>query len=121
MVAELTAANRPPVALASAPDGRLFYAEQFTGNIRVVTAEGEPQEEPFAQVDVLRLLEWALTGLAIDPDFETNHRQYICFTEVVQVPAIHFFAKEDLTPEHYLSTVLANGMEFVSGDVYPPI
>jgi glucose/arabinose dehydrogenase len=36
-----------------------------------------------------------------------------------QVPAIHFFTKDDLTPEHYLSTVVAAGKEFVSGDVYP--
>ncbi len=70
-------------AMAFAPDGRLFYAEQFTGNIRVVSAEGEPQEQPFAQVEAAQHLEWGLTGLALDPDFETNHYVYAFLTEPV--------------------------------------
>ena len=73
-----------PAALAFAPDGRLFYAEQFTGNIRVVTAEGELMEEPFAHVEVALFLEWGLTGLALDPDFETNHYVYAFFTQPVE-------------------------------------
>jgi len=32
--------------MAFAPDGRLFYGEQLTGNIRVVTADGELLDEP---------------------------------------------------------------------------
>ena len=79
---ELVTAATRPVAMAFAPDGRLFYAEQ-TGNIRVVSAEGELQEEPFAQLEVAQFLEWGLTGLAIDPDFETNDYVYAYFTEEV--------------------------------------
>ena len=71
-------------ALAFAPDGRLFYAEQFTGNIRVVTAEGELREEPFAQVELALYLEWGLTGLAVDPDFEENHYVYAFLTQTVE-------------------------------------
>ena len=70
-------------AMAFAPDGRLFYAEQFTGNIRVITAEGELLEEPFAQVELALYIEWGLTGLALDPDFETNHYVYAFFTEPI--------------------------------------
>jgi glucose/arabinose dehydrogenase len=70
--------------MAFALDGRLFYAEQFTGNIRVVTAEGELLEEPFAHVDVALYLEWGLTGLAVDPDFETNSYVYAFLTEPVE-------------------------------------
>ncbi len=72
-----------PVALAFAPDGRLFYGEHETGNIRVVTADGQPQREPFAHVDVLIGIEWGLTGLALDPDFKTNHYVYAFYTEAV--------------------------------------
>jgi glucose/arabinose dehydrogenase len=80
---ELVTAADHPAAMAFAPDGRLFYAEQLTGNIRVVTAEGELLEEPFAQVELALYIEWGLTGLALDPDFETNHYVYAFFTEPV--------------------------------------
>jgi glucose/arabinose dehydrogenase len=80
---ELVTEADNPAALAFAPDGRLFYTEQLTGNIRVVTAEGELLEEPFAQVEVAQYIEWGLTGLAADPDFETNHYLYAFFTEPV--------------------------------------
>ena len=98
---ELVTAADHPAAMAFAPDGQLFYAEQFTGNIRVVTAEGELLEEPFAHVDVALYLEWGLTGLAVDPDFETNHYVYAFFTELVDPdtpigrPVIVRFTEED--------------------------
>lgn len=81
----VTAADRA-VAMAFAPDGRLFYAEQFTGAIRVINADGELLEEPFAQVEVANYLDldWGLTGLALDPDFETNHYVYTFLTEPVE-------------------------------------
>jgi len=84
----VTTANRP-IAMAFAPDGRLFYAEQFSGNIRVVTPEGDLLPEPFAHVDVAVYIDWGLTGLALDPDFQTNHYVYVYFTKVVtQEPSI---------------------------------
>ena len=36
-----------PVALASAPDGRLFFAELLTGNIRIIQ-DGKVLPKPFA-------------------------------------------------------------------------
>src|SRR3989304_2983250 len=63
-------------AMAFAPDGRLFYGEQLTGNIRVVTADGELLDEPFAKVDVAVYLEWGLTGLAVAPKSEETHCVY---------------------------------------------
>ncbi len=98
---ELVTEADHPAAMAFAPDGWLFYAEQFTGNIRVVTPEGELLEEPFAHVDVALYLEWGLTGLALDPDFETNHYVYAFFTEPVDPdtpigrPVIVRFTEED--------------------------
>ena len=81
---ELVTNAQLPQALAFAPDGRLFYAERLTGDVRVVSADGQLQKEPFVHVDVPFLLEWGLSGLAIDPEFETNHYVYIYFTEVVE-------------------------------------
>src|SRR3990170_1401866 len=81
---ELVTNAQLPQALAFAPDGRLFYAERLTGDVRVVSADGQLQKEPFVHVDVPFLLEWRLSGLGIAPEFETNHYVYIYFTEVVE-------------------------------------
>lgn len=78
---ELVTLAENPRALAFAPDGRLFYGELFTGNIRIITPDGELQEEPFAHVDSTIFLTWGVTGLALDPDFETNGYVYVLFTE----------------------------------------
>jgi glucose/arabinose dehydrogenase len=78
-----TAAN--PVAIAFAPDGRIFFAEKFTGVIRVIGADGQVQEEPFADLDVAEWLglDWGVTGMAIDPDFDANPYLYVFYTEPV--------------------------------------
>jgi len=41
--------------MAFAPDGRLYFAEQFTGAIRVVALDGELREQPFARLEVPKL------------------------------------------------------------------
>src|SRR3972149_209975 len=76
-----------PAYFAFAPDGRLFYGEHETGNIRVVTSDGQLQAEPFAHVDVLIGTEWGLTGLALDPDFEKNRYVYVFYTAPLDVDA----------------------------------
>ncbi|HSP53959.1 MAG TPA: PQQ-dependent sugar dehydrogenase, partial [Dehalococcoidia bacterium] len=65
-----------------APDGRMFYAEQYTGAIRVISANGKLQEAPFAQVAIANYLnlDWGLTGLALDPNFQTSHYVYAFYT-----------------------------------------
>lgn len=72
-----------------AQDGRMFFAEQFTGAIRVVSADGQLQQEPFAQVTVANWLnlDWGLTGLALDPEFQTNHYVYAFYTSIAQAGA----------------------------------
>ena len=68
-------------ALAFAPDGRLFLTEQNSGNIRIVTAEGQLLAEPFAELDPAIGLEWGVLGIAIDPAFDVNHYVYIYYTQ----------------------------------------
>jgi glucose/arabinose dehydrogenase len=70
-------------------DGRMFFAEQFTGRIRVIDANGTVREQPFAQLDVANWLDldWGLTGLALDPEFETNHYVYAFYSRPEAAPA----------------------------------
>ena len=78
---ELVTAADAPVKLAAAPDGRTFYSEYRAGNIRIISADGQLLEQPFAHVDVAEFKQagvnqWGLFGLAFDPEFETNHYLY---------------------------------------------
>lgn len=74
-----------PRALAFAPDGRLFYAEQWSGIIRVITADDQLLPEPFATVpNITSGVGWGLTGLALDPKFDTNKYVYAYYTEAVE-------------------------------------
>lgn len=68
-----------PVALAFAPDGRLFYAELRTGKIRVVQ-NGVLQPDPFYQVLVADQPDAGLLALTLDPDFPHNHYVYALYT-----------------------------------------
>jgi glucose/arabinose dehydrogenase len=70
-----------------APDGRIFYTEQFEGNVRIINADGSLQSEPFAQIEVADWLglDWGLTGLALDPDFATNGYVYVYYTELLRM------------------------------------
>jgi glucose/arabinose dehydrogenase len=72
-----------PVALAFAPDGRLFYAEQNTGAVRIVSAQGELLATPFVQTQVALAPGWGLLGLALDPEFSANHYVYLYLTKPV--------------------------------------
>ena len=69
--------------IAFAPDGRIFFAEQISGNIRILLEDGTLQGQPFATVAVADYLQldWGLTGLALDPDFDANGYVYALFTE----------------------------------------
>jgi glucose/arabinose dehydrogenase len=75
-------------AIAFAPDGRIFYAEQLEGTIRVINADGTLQEEPFAQLTVADHLgqDWGLTGLALAPDFATSHHVFAFYTDPLSAP-----------------------------------
>ncbi len=70
-------------SIAFAPDGRIFYAEQYDGAIQIILADGTLQPQPFTQVSVAQWLslDWGITGLTLDPDFETNHYVYAFYTE----------------------------------------
>ncbi len=68
-----------PVSIVSAPDGRLFYTEKDTGNVRVIV-DGVIQPEPVLTLPVGSHGEQGMLGITLDPNFEDNHRIWISHT-----------------------------------------
>jgi glucose/arabinose dehydrogenase len=73
-----------PSNMAFAPDGRLFFAEKDTGDVRVIQ-DGRLAPDPVAHVDVLSSSEQGLLGLALDPTFADEPWIYIYYSD----PAAH--------------------------------
>ena len=67
-----------PTAMAFAPDGRLFVAQQ-TGTLRVVK-NGALLGTPFLTVSVDSAGERGLLGITFDPGFATNQFLYVYYT-----------------------------------------
>ncbi|MGJ3241103.1 MAG: PQQ-dependent sugar dehydrogenase [Anaerolineae bacterium] len=71
-----------PVGMAFAPDGRLFYNEKITGNVRVILADGTTQVEPVINLETDALQERGMLGLALSPNFEDNQMLYVVHTAI---------------------------------------
>lgn len=71
-----------PVGMAFAPDGRLFYNEKITGNVRVILADGTQQREPVVHLETDALQERGMLGIAVSPDFENDNMLYVVHTAV---------------------------------------
>ncbi len=74
-----------PTAMAFAPDGRLFVAEQG-GELRVISG-GTLLATPFVSLTVDSNGERGLLGVAFDPNFASNHYVYVYYTATT--PTIH--------------------------------
>jgi glucose/arabinose dehydrogenase len=84
LTSEIVAPGANVDAIVFAPDGRIFFAEHWTGAIRVIGADGALAPEAWATVPNLSAnLFWGLTGLALDPEFETNGYVYALYTELI--------------------------------------
>ena len=66
------------VALAFAPDGRIFFTEK--GGILRVIDNGQLVEEPVAEFSVDTVNERGLLGVALHPGFAQNDRVYLYYT-----------------------------------------
>ncbi len=84
-----TATLTQPVALAFAPDGRIFVAER-RGTIQVLIPDPNAVDSrvdylqapvPFLDIQAEVLNHWdrGLLGMALDPDFDTNHWLYFAY------------------------------------------
>jgi hypothetical protein len=70
-----------PVAFKFAPDGRIFYNEKNTGNIRIILRNNTLLQAPFATVPgIFTDGESGLLGIALDPSFSTNNFVYVYYT-----------------------------------------
>jgi len=67
-----------PVAMAIAPDGRIFVCEQG-GRVRVIR-NGRLQRQPFLTVPTVAAGEQGLVGIALDPSFATSGHLYLTYT-----------------------------------------
>ena len=74
-----------PTAMAVAPSGRVFVAQQG-GNLRVVK-DGRLLSRPFARLEVDSRGERGLLGVALDPNFASNGYVYVYYT--AKSPTIH--------------------------------
>ena len=79
-----------PTAMAFAPDGRLYVAEQ-RGTLRVVDQTGQLQEKPFFDVSgkVSPVGERGLLGVAFDPAFATDNYVYVYYTLADGTTPVH--------------------------------
>ncbi len=68
-----------PTSLAFAPDGRVFYTEKNTGNLRVISS-GQLLSEPVVHLDTDGTNERGLLGIALDPNFSSNHALWLYHT-----------------------------------------
>lgn len=77
---ELYVTANYPVMLAFAPDDRLFYTEKTTGNVRVVSADGQLQRAPVITLATDALVERGMLGIALDPGYEENSFIWVMHT-----------------------------------------
>lgn len=61
-----------PISMVFAPDGRLFYTEKNTGNVRVVSPDGQLQADPVITLPTSGLVERGMLGIALDPNYDEN-------------------------------------------------
>ena len=69
-----------PTNLAFALDGRIFFTEKETGDVRIIR-EGRVLPEPFVHVSVEGTAERGLLGIALHPDFERQPWVYLYYSE----------------------------------------
>jgi glucose/arabinose dehydrogenase len=69
-------------SMAFAPDGRLFFSEKNTGEIKIMT-DNKVLLKPFVKIsDYYVDAEQGLLGLAVDPLFERNHFVYLYYVAI---------------------------------------
>lgn len=104
-VEKLIAENLDPTKMAIAPDGRLFLTEK-NGLIHIIEND-ILLPEPFLDLEVDFFNERGISGIAIDPDFNSNGFVYIYYSVVDENRnrLSRFTAignKADITSEHIL-------------------
>jgi cytochrome c len=68
-----------PMELAVAKDGRVFYVERITGEVNVIKPD-TGQVLTAGKIPVSSVQENGLMGIALDPNFATNHNLFVAYT-----------------------------------------
>jgi glucose/arabinose dehydrogenase len=76
-VDEIASGLAIPARMARAPDGRLFFVELETGNVRIIDATDALLPAPFATLPVVTGGSRGLFGLALSPTFGSNGFVYV--------------------------------------------
>lgn len=110
-----------PVAMAFAPDGRLFYTEKSTGNMRVMNYNSGTQAFTLQAANVFNVSvnsasERGLLGVCLDPNFASNGYLYCYYTR--SSPIVNRVARFTLTTSGP-DTVAVGGSELVLIDSIP--
>ncbi len=66
-----------PVKVDLANDGRIFYTELLSGNVRIIDPTLGLLPTPFATVSIVTGVEQGLIGLALDDNFDSNGFVYL--------------------------------------------
>jgi glucose/arabinose dehydrogenase len=69
-----------PTNMAFALDGRIFFTEKETGDVRIIR-DGRVLPEPFVHISVEGSSERGLLGIALDPNFERQPWVYLYYSE----------------------------------------
>jgi len=97
-----------PSSLRFAPDGRLFFTELSSGNVRIADG-GSVLATPFATLPVATSGEQGLLSLAFDPNFSSNHFVYFCYSDsnVTKNRVVRFNASSNVGTNE---TVIVDGL-----------
>jgi glucose/arabinose dehydrogenase len=69
-----------PTNMAIAPDGRIFYTEKETGDIRIIAGD-HVLPQPFDHLDVIGGGETGLLGIALHPNFSAQPWVYVYYSD----------------------------------------
>lgn len=69
-----------PTNMALSPDGRIFFTEKETGDVRIIE-EGQVLPEPFTHLDVVGGAETGLLGIALHPSFPGQPWVYLYYSD----------------------------------------
>ncbi|MGZ8620619.1 MAG: PQQ-dependent sugar dehydrogenase [Actinomycetota bacterium] len=101
-----------PTNLAFAPDGRLFYTEKESGNVRVVDG-GVLDPAPVATFEVTGDAERGLLGIALDPGFAVRPWIYVYYSDAASGRNLLVRFREDRPGD--APEMLLTGLESAAG------
>lgn len=72
-----------PAAFTFAPDGRIFYGERMSGEVRIIAADGNSESFFFTVPNVVNNGEQGLLGIALHPNYPTTPHVFVYATRDV--------------------------------------